>query len=72
MNSIHHPDLHMRFLATEEFQRNGNKREETWPRACWGSANAWIVLVGPSPGAPKDANKPGLGLRLPRKNERDK
>jgi hypothetical protein len=56
MNDIHDPDLQRRFLATKEFQFDGNKLDEKWPRACWGSANAWIILVGPSPGAPKDAN----------------
>jgi len=56
MNNLHDADPQKRFLATTEFLSSGNKVDEKWPRACWGSANAWIILVGPSPGAPRDPN----------------
>ena len=32
----------------------------TWPRGCWGAANAWLVLIGPSPG-PQDSGLPAPG-----------
>jgi hypothetical protein len=38
--SIHHP----------------NDKAGNWPRGCWGAANAWLMLCGPSPGAPDDEN----------------
>src|SRR5437879_4687969 len=61
MDDLYHPNIGMRYLATERFQNDGKKHEEFWPRACWGSANAWIVLVGPSPGAPMDPKNPWPG-----------
>ena len=30
--------------------RNETYRGETWPEGCYGSAAAWVVFVGPSPG----------------------
>jgi len=61
MHNLYDPDLAARFVATEEFQNDGKRRDEQWPRACRGAANAWIILVGPSPGAPVDAEHPWPG-----------
>jgi hypothetical protein len=32
-----------------------------WPRGCWGSANAWLMLCGPSPGRADGPNQRSLG-----------
>lgn len=60
MRDLYDPDLESRFLATKKFARD-RKRCLVWPRACWGSGNAWIIFVGPSPGAPRDAKHPWPG-----------
>jgi hypothetical protein len=56
MDDLYHRDLPTRFQATERFVSDEKCLIEARPRGCWGSANAWIILVGPSPGGAKDAN----------------
>jgi len=49
------PSLKVRYEATKAFALKGGKHEpDTW-EGCWGSANGWTMLVGPSPGSRKDA-----------------
>ena len=52
---FHHPDAERRFRAAVSL--NGQVVDARWPRACWGSANGWLMLVGPSPGR-KDPEEP--------------
>ena len=52
---LHHPVAEHRFRAAVSF--NGQAVDARWPRACWGSANGWLMLVGPSPGR-KDPEEP--------------
>ena len=52
---LHHPDAERRFRASVSL--NGQAVDARWPRACWGSANGWLMLVGPSPGR-KDPEEP--------------
>lgn len=52
---LHHPDAERRFRAAVSL--NGQAVDARWPRACWGSANGWLMLVGPSPGR-KDPDEP--------------
>ena len=42
------PDLETRYQATMA----GDPSEycQRWPRACYGAANGWLMLIGPSPG----------------------
>lgn len=47
------PNLEIRFRATV---RGGDRQVDTWPRGCRGSANGWLMLVGPSPGRADDSN----------------
>lgn len=42
------PLLDVRYQAT--IKAKGNEYPETWPNACWGAANGWLMLLGPSPG----------------------
>ena len=45
------PDLKKRYSATIDFCAGEEKRQYgCWPDACWNAANAWVLLVGPSPG----------------------
>ena len=58
------PDAAARFKASLSRQHANHRR--TWPDGCWGAANGWLMLVGPSPGcsgSSKDS-RPG-GPRRP-------
>ena len=52
---LHHPDAERRSRAAVSLK--GQPIDARWPRACWGSANGWLLLVGPSPGR-KDPEEP--------------
>ena len=41
------PDLERRYQASRAAE---NECRQLWPNACWGAANGWLMLVGPSPG----------------------
>ena len=52
------PDPHIRWEAARKYaQEKGNElgkeiadRYKSWPKYWWGTANAWLVFLGPSPG----------------------
>jgi hypothetical protein len=62
------PVLDDRYQAT--IKATENECRKLWPNACWGAANGWLMLLGPSPGgADKDETvRPG-GANRPMDSE---
>lgn len=50
------PDLEQRYRAS--ISEHTTTLPTSWPLACWGAANAFLILLGPSMGA-ADRGKPG-------------
>jgi hypothetical protein len=53
ISALFSPDAALRFKASTSGQHANRSR--TWPRGCWGAANGWLMLVGPSPGGVRSA-----------------
>jgi hypothetical protein len=47
---LFHPTLEGRYNSTRGFCGGHSKPNGKWPKGCWGAANGWVMLVGPSPG----------------------
>src|ERR1700676_1538092 len=41
-----------RFEASIQYGKETPTQNFVWPYGCWGAANAWLALLGPSPGKP--------------------
>jgi hypothetical protein len=56
------PDLEKRYKATIKSCAGAeSKPYGCWPRACWGAANGWLMICGPSPGREDDPKKKWRG-----------
>ncbi len=55
------PDIETRYNASILYGEKHQEPFASWPRGCWGSANAWLMLCGPSPGRADDPAQRSLG-----------
>jgi len=61
MRPLHSRDASKRYRASLAFAKRYPDVSEVWPRGCYGAANAWLLLVGPSPGKAGPKEVPRLG-----------
>jgi hypothetical protein len=66
IRSLHSKDASKRLKASLAFAKKYSGVKEVWPSGCFGAANAWLLLVGPSPGkaGPQEQSLPG-GVNRP-------
>ena len=59
--NLYDPDINLRYKATCEYEVREEILTAKWERACWGSLNGWIMLIGPSPGKADSQNEKWSG-----------
>ncbi len=47
---LYSADISSRYAASLRYESEHPGIVDTWPRGCWGAANGWLMLCGPSPG----------------------
>jgi hypothetical protein len=58
-NQLYSPDVNCRYKATlRAAGRDVIPRSQRWPAGCGGAANAFLVLIGPSPGGARQGQLP--------------
>lgn len=55
------PDASIRHQASLEYSQHHFDPFAHWPRGCWGAANGWLMLCGPSPGRADNAEQAATG-----------
>src|SRR5258708_6761837 len=60
-NDLFSPNLERRLAATNAAIAANLDLERTWPAGCRGAPNAYVIFLGPSPGAPDKGNSQELG-----------
>src|SRR6267378_832801 len=62
---LYSSDPEKRYQASKDYGEKNGDQKFAWPFGCRGSANAWLVLLGPSPGKVKhgEARQPGFENR---------
>src|ERR1017187_10406348 len=56
---LYSSDPQIRYDASKTYGEELPAQEFQWPPGCWGAANAWLALVGPSRGKPPPGKPAG-------------